>query len=384
MMKIPRLSGETVWPLVAMVVVQLGYAGMNILSKVALEAGMDPFVLVAYRQIVAFFVTFPFALYLERHKIPEITKQILFQIFLCSLFGATGNILLYFVGLKYTSATIGCALNNTLPAFTFLFAIPFGLEKVGISRPGQAKIIGTAVCIGGAMLLSFYHGHVIGLGNSKISWGYADALQNKANGSSGGASGVAALLLGPFLVLGSNICWAIWFIIQAKMGQTIVAPYTTTTLMCLMSAFQCTCAALFFSHKVSAWALLPPIRLVAGLYAGAIGSGLAFCLMTWAIQKKGPLYVAVFNPFLLVVVAFLSWALLEEKLYIGTAVGSVLIVAGLYAVLWGKNKEAINDKAREEANMAMIEDNDKASVDIELQQKTSPNGYIKNKIPGRN
>ena len=40
--------------------------------------------------------------------------------------------------------------------------------------------------------------------------------------------------------------------------------------------------------------------------------------MSWCIQRKGPLYVSVFSPLLLVIVAILSWALLQEKLYEGT------------------------------------------------------------------
>lgn len=51
---------------------------------------------------------------------------------------------------------------------------------------------------------------------------------------------------------------------------------------------------------------------------GIVCSALAFCLMSWCIETKGPLYVSVFSPLLLVIVAILSWALLEEKLYIGT------------------------------------------------------------------
>jgi len=38
---------------------------------------------------------------------------------------ATGNMVLYFIGLKNSSPTIGCALTNTLPAFTFILAVLF-------------------------------------------------------------------------------------------------------------------------------------------------------------------------------------------------------------------------------------------------------------------
>jgi hypothetical protein len=46
---------------------------------------------------------------------------------------------------------------------------------------------------------------------------------------------------------------------------------------------------------------------------------------------------------MLLVVAVLSSLLLGEKLYLGSALGAVLIVVGLYAVLWGKGREADNE-----------------------------------------
>ncbi|KAE8728457.1 hypothetical protein F3Y22_tig00004355pilonHSYRG00030 [Hibiscus syriacus] len=48
-------------PLVANVLLQVGYAGMNITSKLALESGMKPLVLVAYRQIFATLAIAPLA-----------------------------------------------------------------------------------------------------------------------------------------------------------------------------------------------------------------------------------------------------------------------------------------------------------------------------------
>ncbi|KMT14176.1 hypothetical protein BVRB_4g079930 [Beta vulgaris subsp. vulgaris] len=358
-------------PFFAMVIVQIGYAGMNISSKVAMESGMAPLVLVAYRQLFATIVLVPFAYFSEREKRPKITKQILFQVFLCSLFGATLNQICYFIGLKETTATIACALNNILPAMTFLLAVPFGLEAVGIrKRGGQAKIVGTLVCVGGAMLLSFYHGHLIYIRQPDIHWHYDgdDSMNNRNNGSNSHLN----LFLGPLLLLASNLAMAIWFILQAKMSKNFAAPYTSSALMCLMATIQCTVIAACTNHKISDWSLKSHIRMVSSIYAGIVGSAVAVCLMSWTIQKKGPLYVSVFNPLLLVIVALLSWALRMEKLYIGTAIGSLFIVLGLYAVLWGKNKEMLDDGNQIGLNGTHIEEgkyNDSEKEDLEKQQQ---------------
>ncbi|CAI9768901.1 unnamed protein product [Fraxinus pennsylvanica] len=96
---------------------------------------------------------------------------------------------------------------------------------------------------------------------------------------------------------------------------------------------------------------------------------MAFCLMTWCIRKRGPLYVSVFSPLLLIIVAILSWILFEESLYIGTFVGSVLIVVGLYGVLWGKNREI-------EVIVHNIEDQDEEGTTANGFEITRRNGEI--------
>lgn len=60
-----KISGDLV-AMVNMVVVQFGYAGMNIISTLAMDTGMNPFVHVAYRQIFATLVISPLAYFIER------------------------------------------------------------------------------------------------------------------------------------------------------------------------------------------------------------------------------------------------------------------------------------------------------------------------------
>ncbi|XP_073038872.1 WAT1-related protein At1g09380-like [Primulina eburnea] len=322
------------FPFLNMVIVQLGYGGMNIISKVAMDSGMNPFVHVAYRQIFATISIAPFAFFMERKTRPKLTKSILFQIFLCSIFGVTVNQITYFLGLKYSTPTIACALNNINPAVTFLLAVPLGLEKLGLkSKAGQAKIWGTIICVGGALLLSFYQGQMVNIGQSGIHWKYAEKTGTK------NSIDHAVNSKGPMLLVASAVSWAVWLIIQTRLSKQYVAPYSSSALMCLMSSFQCVIIGFCFNHDLSDWSLNHSIRIVSTVYAGIVCSALAFCLMTCCIERKGPLYVSVFSPLLLVIVAILSWALLQEKLYTGTIAGSALIVLGLYGVLWGKNKE---------------------------------------------
>jgi hypothetical protein len=58
-------------PYFAMIFLQFGYAGMNIISKVSLSRGMSHYVLVVYRHAFATAVIAPFAFYFERFVKPN-------------------------------------------------------------------------------------------------------------------------------------------------------------------------------------------------------------------------------------------------------------------------------------------------------------------------
>ncbi|KAJ4844433.1 hypothetical protein Tsubulata_045647 [Turnera subulata] len=293
---IPRkeMAMQGLLPVLAMVILQLGYTGMNTTSKLAMEySNMKPLVLVAYRQIFATVVMVPFAYFLERKTRPKITMSVLFQIFLCSLTGQ---------------------------------------ETVGIKRiTGQAKVIGTLLCVGGAMFLTFYDGPIIHVGESKIHWKYGS---NSGDHSSHNQSNS---VLGSLIVIASTISWAVWYIIQAKVSDLYPAHYTSTLLMCFMGSIQCAVIGACVNHHKSDWSLNSPIRLVASLYAG-------ICTPFSSLlgQYKGKEHfmsqfsVLYFSFWWLLLVGpyFMRRYMLER-----IVVGSFLIVLGLYAVLWGKDKE---------------------------------------------
>ncbi|KAI8524583.1 hypothetical protein RHMOL_Rhmol13G0160500 [Rhododendron molle] len=89
--------------------------------------------------------------------------------------------------------------------------------------------------------------------------------------------------------------------------------------------------------------------------------------MSWGIEKKGPLFVSAFRPLLLIIGAIISWMVLQEKLYVGTVVGSVLIVIGLYAVVWGETREMVTTNTaghdREEEPDAKCDGDEARSLD---------------------
>ncbi|CAO2180170.1 unnamed protein product [Urochloa humidicola] len=327
-------------PPVAMVLVQLGFAGMNVVSKLALDAGMSPYVLIAYRNLIAAAFIAPVAYLLERRSEAKITKKVLLQIFISSIFGATLNQVLYVVGLKSTTPTVACALTNTLPALTFVMAAALKMETVRPGTPaGQAKLVGTAVCVGGSMIIPFYKGPILRLWASPIHWRFAEHTSPAVVAGHSGGGGGGGAIAGDVLIIASCAAWAVWFVLQTRMAEDFSAPYTSTAIMCLMAGAQCAGVSAVMDRSIDVWKLGFDIRLYSVLYIGIVGSGIGFAIMSWCIQVRGPLYVSMFSPLLLVAVAIIGWAILGEKIRVGSAIGSALIVAGLYMVLWGKGRE---------------------------------------------
>ncbi|PHT68594.1 WAT1-related protein [Capsicum annuum] len=358
--------GNELMVFVVMVIVQVAFAGMIIISKLVMDGGMNAFVQSAYRPIFATISIAPFAFFLERKTRPKLTRSVLFQIFLCSIFGITANQNIYFIGIKNSTPTIVSAIDNLIPAFTFIIAVPLGVEKMGLrSIAGQAKFWGTIVCVGGAMLLSLYHGKVV-IGQLGFHWKYAESTNEDVN------SAHSNFFLGPFLLIMSSLTYAIWLIIQAKVNEKYAAPYTSTLLMCLMASVECVIIGFCVVPKLSEWTL-NPIRAISVVYNGVVATSLTYFLSSWCIEKKGPLYVSMFNPLLLVISAFLSWILLREKLYLGVVVGSILVVAGLYGFLWGQKMETsaedieVNKEKKQSTNL---------QADLELQLPQNPKANV--------
>ncbi|KAL3729663.1 hypothetical protein ACJRO7_026747 [Eucalyptus globulus] len=233
-----------------------------------------------------------------------------------------------------TSATYATAMANLVPAVTFVLAVSLGLEKVKMrTAAGKAKVAGTLMGIGGAMLLTFYKGMEVNMWSTHVN------LLRHVAATQRGQEGSSNLLLGSLLAVASCFCYALWLIIQAKMSERFPCPYTSTALMTFMASIQAVVYALCRERDWSQWKLGWNIRLLTVSYSGIVASGLCYALITWCVRMRGPVFVSVFNPLMLVTVALVGSMVLDEKLHLGSILGSGLIVLGLYAVLWGKKRE---------------------------------------------
>ncbi|CAL9093756.1 unnamed protein product [Musa textilis] len=332
-------------PVAGMVLVQVVFAGVNIFYKLALNDGMDSRILVAYRYLFAAAFVCPLSFFLERQTRPKMTWKVLMLSFFSALLGCTISQNLYLSCVRITSATFASAMTNLIPAITFILAVLFRLESLAVlTVSGQAKALGTLTGVGGAMLLTFYKGATINLWSTHI-----DLLRSHHNGGGGAQpqphQDSGNHVMGSLFAVVSCLSYAMWLIIQTRMSKEYPCHYTGTALLCLMAAVQSVVYALCGERSTSSWRMGLDVRLLTTFYSGVVASGLILVVMSWCIKQRGPLFASIFSPLMLIIVALLSTFLMQEQLHLGSVIGSALIVAGLYAVLWGKSREAAKVEA---------------------------------------
>ncbi|GAU34309.1 hypothetical protein TSUD_20150 [Trifolium subterraneum] len=211
---------------------------------------MSPYVYVTYRHVVAAFVMFPFAYFLERNVRPKLTFALFMEFFVLSVLGVSLTLNMYFASLKFTSPTFIASMVNSIAALTFIIAVALRFEVLDLGSPhGIAKVLGTIISL---------------------------AAQSAV--------------------------------------FTVIAEY----------------------NNPSAWGIGLNIELWSTIYGGIVVSGLLTYIQLWCTEKKGPVFVTLFNPLSTIFVAILAYSVLGEKLYLGSIIGAFIVIIGLYMLLWGK------------------------------------------------
>ncbi|XP_013610477.1 PREDICTED: WAT1-related protein At5g07050 [Brassica oleracea var. oleracea] len=324
-------------PYFAMISLQFGYAGMNIITKISLNTGMSHYVLVVYRHAIATAVIAPFAFFFERKAQPKITFTIFMQLFILGLLGPVIDQNFYYMGLKYTSPTFSCAMSNMLPAMTFILAVLFRMEMLDVKKLWcQAKIAGTVVTVAGAMLMTIYKGPIV-----ELFWTKYMHLQHANDTTpSSNSNDNKDFLKGSILLIFATLAWASLFVLQAKILKTYSKhQLTLTTLVCFIGTLQAVAVTFVMEHNPSAWRIGWDMNLLAAAYSGIVASSISYYVQGIVMKKRGPVFATAFSPLMMVIVAIMGSFILAEKIFLGGVIGAVLIVIGLYAVLWGKQKE---------------------------------------------
>ncbi|XP_068652432.1 protein WALLS ARE THIN 1-like isoform X1 [Aristolochia californica] len=360
----------------AMLALQFGYAGFHVVSRAALNMGISKLVFPVYRNIIALLLLLPFAYFLEKKERPALTLSFLVQFFLLALCGITANQGFYLLGLDNTSPTFASAIQNSVPAITFLMAVALRqtsyvtvlicietktfiivrfissdnnqmncsfsrsrfcrIEQVRIKRKdGIAKLLGTLACVGGATVITIYKGPTI-YGRSTLHGTY---FMNQQQMPILGDASAKNWTLGCIYLIGHCLSWSGWLVLQAPVLKKYPARLSVTSYTCFFGVIQFLVIAAFAERNLDAWVFHSGGEVFTIFYAGFVASGIAFAVQIWCIDRGGPVFVAVYQPVQTLVVAIMASVALGEEFHLGGILGAILIIIGLYLVLWGKSEE---------------------------------------------
>ncbi|KDO66264.1 hypothetical protein CISIN_1g019712mg [Citrus sinensis] len=204
------------------------------------------------------------------------------------------------------------------------------MEKVAIrSRSSQAKILGTVVSIAGAFIVSLYKGPPL-LGFSSPS---NSNIQLPVSEYSNWA-------LGGLLLTVTCFSSATWKIFQAAVLKEYPDKINLVFFSCFFGTIQCAVVSIIVERNPSAWKLQPGIQRTAVIYAAIVGTVIRSSIIAWCLQKKGPVFVALFKPLGTAIAVFMAVMFLGETPHLGSLIGTVVIAFGFYAVIWAQGKES--------------------------------------------
>ncbi|XXG63284.1 hypothetical protein AAC387_Pa05g1516 [Persea americana] len=323
---------KEVLPYLAMVSLEFMAAGVTTLTRAAITRRASQLVVIVYSNAIGALILLPSSYVLERRRDP-LRFRLLCWFFFLGFIGITATQFFTLAGISYSSPTFGSAMNDLVPAYTFILAVIFRLEKLNIrSSSTQVKVMGTLVCISGALVATLYKGPQIWTPSSLRLDLFAQSppiLAKRKN-----------KLLGGVFLFTSGICVSFWNILQAATLKEYPWEITIVAFNVLSAAFQSAIVSLIVERRnLSAWKINPNIELIATVYSAIVRIVITFTVQTWCIHKKGPIFMVLFEPLGIVTATFTSTIIFGNPLCLGSVVGGIIIVAGFYSVMWGRAKE---------------------------------------------
>ncbi|KAJ0798903.1 hypothetical protein HanLR1_Chr00c2495g0846201 [Helianthus annuus] len=189
----------------------------------------------------------------------------------------------------------------------------------------QAKFIGTVVSIAGAIIMTLYQGPPI------ISSQLKSNISNNLLGPS------SNWVLGGILLIIDAIFASMYMISQAIVLKKYPAVITLMFSYCLICTVLSGAVSLIVETDLSSFSLQPYSRLFSVLFS--VRRHAQCQVQSWCVRKRGPLFVAMFHPVGIVIANLIGVIFLGDGFYLGSLLGSIIVVIGFYTVMWGKAQE---------------------------------------------
>ncbi|KAJ0454835.1 putative EamA domain-containing protein [Helianthus annuus] len=322
---------KEVMPFVAMFMVACLDMSVLTIVKAAMNDGMSSIVYIVYHDALGIFILLPFFIigFFRNANRPPLSFRILFRFFILGLLGICLFQVLSYQGIYYSSPTMASAISNLSPGNTFLFAVAFRMEKIDIrSSSSLAKLLGTTIAISGAMLFTVYKGLEI------FHMGRFPDSSNQLH-----LSRPSDWIFGGLILVIGGIFGAIWNVVQSATAREYPDQHTFVFFYCLFGTIQCIALSPFLEPNIDAWVLLSKTGMIAVVFGGVFSVVFRSTAITWCLEKKGPVFVAMFSPLSIVIAVIMGVTFLGDSLHLGSAIGATIVAAGFYTVMWGQAKE---------------------------------------------
>ncbi|KAL8162122.1 hypothetical protein V2J09_013611 [Rumex salicifolius] len=301
---------------------EFSHNGLTTIGKTAFQSGLNQFVFIVYYDALGTLFLFPWLLcrWIGGKRLP-ISSSLLCRLFFLSLIGKCLFPICTFTGLKYSSVSVAAAITNLIPVFTFILAVTSRMEKLDLRKfNDQIRTFGAILAVIGALVVSLYKGPTL----------------LKPQGSSSSSSNSAQLLLteqsnwliGCLIYTVGILFRSSWNILQADTVKSYPDEVAIVFFYTFFGTIEVAAASFFFVESQSEWQLHSKIEVIAIFYAGFAVSIFNSTAITWCLHIKGPIYVSMFSPLGVGIAAFFGFVFLHD--------GSVAIIVGFYAVMWGQ------------------------------------------------
>ena len=267
--------------------------GIGVMMKIGLQ-NIPPFSFTFLRYFVALFIIYPF--FIKENK-----KIIIdFEVVKLALILAV-NIILFIVGLQWTSANVGQMLCLGIPMIVIIISHFLVKEKITFK-----KIIGIIIGLIGSFFLF-----------SMKSQGQIDFHQ---------------MLIGNGLIVIGSIFYSFYLVLSKKIQKKFSPLYITTILnlvIMLVSLFLAFSDLYFHQYW---WSHINYISIISILYVGVFATSVSYLLGQYAIKLSSPL-ISSLGLYIQPLFTFIwSYLLLGERITGSFIAASIIVFIGILLV----------------------------------------------------